>query len=37
MLRRSVSMMHQLIIDICNILVDIRGALYYIFMTLKGM
>lgn len=30
-------MMHQLIIDICNILVDIRGALYYIFMTLKGM
>lgn len=29
--------MHQLIIDICNILVDIRGALYYIFMTLKGM
>lgn len=37
MLRRSMSMMNQLIIDICNILVDIRGALYYIFMTLKGM
>ena len=30
-------MIHQLIIDICNILVEIRGALYYIFMTLEGM
>ena len=30
-------MTHQLIIDICNILVEIRGALYYIFMTLEGM
>lgn len=30
-------MMHQLIIDICNFLVEIRGALYYIFMTLEGM
>ena len=30
-------MMHQLIIDICNTLVEIRGALYYIFMTLEGM
>lgn len=30
-------MMHQLIIDICNALVEIRGALYYIFMTLEGM
>lgn len=29
--------MLRLIIDICNILVDIRGALYYMFMTLKGM
>lgn len=28
--------MLRLIIDICNILVDIRGALYYMFMTLKG-
>jgi hypothetical protein len=33
----SMSMMHQLIIDICNALVEIRGALYYIFMTLEGM
>lgn len=30
-------MTHQLIVDICNILVEIRGALYYIFMTLEGM
>ena len=29
--------MHQLIVDICNVLVNIRGALYYIFMTLEGM
>ena len=33
----SMSMMHQQIIDICNALVEIRGALYYIFMTLEGM
>lgn len=37
MWQRSMSMIHQLLVDICNALVEIRGALYYIFMTLKGM